>query len=155
MLKLSEIQIKEIADLLDAGLKCYVNKNTHEIKEIIDFDTHPNADLENWQEIIDEIDEHFEDFFVFERMQSNEAFKVMEDFIDEVDDQIFKKRLYWILSKGHPFRNFKDEIDYNGDYRDKWFEFKSKKYIEWVECQIDEYNSEMQDSADSNLVKEE
>ncbi|MBC8180115.1 hypothetical protein H8E88_03225 [candidate division KSB1 bacterium] len=155
MVKLSEKQIKEIADLLDAGLKCYLNKRTYEIKEIIDFDSHPDADPKNWQEIIDELDEHFEDYIEFNRMPSNKAFRVMEDFIDEVDDEKFKKRLYWILSKGHPFRNFKDEIDYNGDYREKWFAFKLQKYIEWVEDQINDYNREIEEEADSEVVKEE
>jgi len=140
MLKLTEQQIKEIADLLDSGLICYYNKETHEIKEILDFESNEYADTEVWQEIIDEIEENSEDYFEFERMSSNEFFRVMEEFIDEVENEELKKRLVWALSRNHPFRNFKDEIDYNGEYRERWFEFKLGKYIEFVEHQILEYN---------------
>jgi len=140
MLELSPKQIKEIADLLDAGLICYFNINTQEIKEIIDFDSNEYAEPDDWQEIIDEIDEHYDDYIKFERMSSHESFNIMKEFIDEVEDEKLKNRLVWALSRSHPFQNFKDEIDYNGDYREKWFEFKLGKNIEFVERQILEYN---------------
>jgi len=140
MLKLSPKQIKEIADLLDAGMVCYFNKRTQEIKEIINFNSHEYAEPNDWQEIIDEIDEHYDDYFKFEGMSSHESFTIMEEFINEVGNEDLKNRLVWALSRNHPFRNFKDEIDYNGEYRDKWFEFKLEKYIEFVEHQILEYN---------------
>jgi hypothetical protein len=140
MIDLTKEQIKEIADNLDSGLKCYYNKITHELKEILDFDANPGADEEPWQEMIDEIEENYSDYVVFEQMGSRESFNVMEDFIEEVDNIEFKKRLSWALSRSHPFRNFKDEIDYQGEYRERWFKFKTGKYIEYVEKQILEYN---------------
>jgi hypothetical protein len=74
MLKLSEQQIKEIADLLDCGLICYYNKITHEIKEILDFEDNEYADTEVWQELIDEIEEHTDQYFEFERMSNQGPF---------------------------------------------------------------------------------
>ncbi len=39
LMKLTEKQIKEIADNLDSGMKCYYNQKTGETKTIIDFDS--------------------------------------------------------------------------------------------------------------------
>ena len=44
------------------------------------------------------------------------------------------------LNRAHPFRNFKDEIDYQEEYRERWFKFKTGKYIEHVERQIIDFN---------------
>ena len=140
MIILSTTQIKEIADQLDCGLKCFYNRKTNEIKEILDFDNNPGADEEVWQDLLDEIEEHFEDYFVFEQMSSNESFQVMVAFVNEVEDETFRKRLVWALNRSHPFRNFKDEIDYNGEYRERWFKFKEDKYIDYVKKKILEYN---------------
>lgn len=140
MIKVSKEQIKEIADLLDSGLKCYYNLKTHEVLSIIDFDTNYYADPTDWEDIINELEDNYADYFEFERMTSRESFQVMEDFIDEIQDEALRKRLVWSLNRSHPFRNFKDEIDYNGEYREAWFQFKQAKYIEHVENIIHRYN---------------
>jgi hypothetical protein len=140
MITLTEEQIKEIADNLDAGLKCFYNKLTFEIKEILDFDSHPGADEEPWQEIIDEIDEHFDDYVVFEPMENYESFRIMEEFADSVNDKALKGSLFTVLSRKHPFRNFKNIIDNSGEYRQMWFEFKGNKYIEYVKQQLQVFN---------------
>lgn len=46
-----------------------------------------------------------------------------------------------MLNRSKPFSNFKWIIDNSGDYRQKWFDFKNQKYIEWVEEKISELNS--------------
>jgi hypothetical protein len=140
MIILTTSQVKEIADHLDCGLKCYYNRKTNEIKAILDFDNNPGADEEPWQDLIDEIEEHFEDYLVFEQMSSNESFQMMMAFVNEVEDESLRKRLVWALNRSHPFRNFKDEIDYNSEYREGWFKFKKNKYIEYVKLTILEYN---------------
>ena len=38
MIKLADQQIKEIAENLDCGMKCFFNKQTGEIKTLLDFD---------------------------------------------------------------------------------------------------------------------
>jgi hypothetical protein len=140
MITLSKDQIKEIASFLDSGLKCYYNKLTHEIKEILDFDS-TGADTEGWEDLIEELDKHSKDYIEFEKMSSRESFQVMADFIEEiVDDETFRKRLIWSLNRPHPYRNFKDEIDFQSEYRERWFKFQGEKYIEYVERQILEYN---------------
>ena len=140
MIILSTNQIKEIADHLDCGMKCFYNKKTNEIKAIQDFDKSIYVDTEIWQDLIDEIEEHFEDYFVFEQMSSSESFQVMIAFVNEVEDESFRKRLVFALNRSHPFRKFKDEIDFNGEYRERWFKLKEEKYIEYVKMAILEHN---------------
>jgi acyl carrier protein len=156
MITLSKDQIKEIADFLDSGLKCYYNKKTHEVKEILDFENLEYADLDSsdWQELIDDLEENFQDYVEFEKMSSRESFQVMADFVEEVDDIEFRKRLIWSLNRAHPFRNFKDEIDYQGYYRERWFKFKAGRYIEHVESQIITYN-ELEEFRENEEAREE
>ena len=65
-------------------------------------------------------------------MPSSNAFKIMEAFAELVTEQTFKEKLIYALNGRKPFRNFKYEIDYIEDYRQKWFKFKSEKYQDWV-----------------------
>ena len=78
---------------------------------------------------------------MFEKMDSRESFRVMENFVDLVEDTELKNKLDLGLSLSKPFRNFKDIIDSESEYREKWFQFKKQKYIEYVIEQIDFHNS--------------
>lgn len=141
MIKISKEKIKEIAEELDCGMKCYYNNKTKEIKTIIDFDSHYGADEELWEDVIKELEENRTDYVEIERMSSRESFLVMVDFTDLVDNSALREKLINSLNRSKPFRNFKWIIDNSGDYRQKWFEFKNQKYIEWVEKKISELNS--------------
>ena len=136
-MNLSDQQIIEIADNLDAGLNCYFNLKTGEIKTILNFDSWQGADEEPWEEEIDEIEENWPDYFQFEGMESHDSFRLMSDFIDTIDDQKLSNRLINALNKRKPFQNFKWEIDNSGEYRQHWFDYKKLRYIEWVKDQID------------------
>ena len=138
---LTDDQIKEIADDLEAGMKCYYNRLTGNIKTIIDFDSWSGADDELWEDDLNEIDEHFGDYFVFENMTSHDSFNLMVDFVEIVVDSRIKTKLINALNKSKPFRNFKHVIDNSGEYRQRWFDFKRSRYIEWVQDQIDTENS--------------
>jgi hypothetical protein len=132
-----ESQIKEIADDLDAGFICYFNTKTGEIESVIDTDSWDSMDNEIWDEIMEKIDENINDYWQFERMESHEAFKVMADFAESIDDPILQNNLIKILNRKSPFANFKAEIDESGPYRQKWFDFKKERYIEWVKEQLE------------------
>jgi hypothetical protein len=121
---LTEDQIKEIADGLEAGMKCYYNRLTGNIKTIIDFDSWIGADDELWKDDLNEIDEHFGDYFVFGNMTSHDSFNLMVDFVDLVVDSRIQTKLINALNKSKPFRNFKHVIDNSGEYRQQWFDFK-------------------------------
>jgi hypothetical protein len=133
--------IKSIAGDLDAGMIVYLHIETNEIKTIIDFNQHYDADMELWEEDIREIEDNIDKYLQFEPMDSREAFRVMEDFVETVEDERLREKLYLGLSLSKPFRNFKDIIDNAGEYRQRWFDFKNDKYIEYVKEQLDSYNS--------------
>ena len=140
-MKLTEEQIKSIAEDLDIGMKVYVHIETNEIKTIIDLDQHYDADTEAWEEDIKEIEENYDRYLEFEKMDSRESFQVMEEFVETVEDEELRKKLELGLSLSKPFRNFKDIIDDENEYRMKWFSFKSAKYIESVKEQLERHNN--------------
>jgi hypothetical protein len=145
-MKLTEEQIKSIAEELETGFKVYLNIETKEIKSIIDFDNNYDADTEPWEDDIKEIEENFDKYLKFEKMDSRESFQVMEEFVVTVDDEELRKKLEIGLSLSKPFRNFKDIIDDENEYRKNWFAFKSTKYIEFVKEQLESYNNNISSS---------
>jgi len=141
MIKLTKEQINEIYQDLDCGFLCYYNIETGEIKSLPDFDSNPDAEEEMWEEEIEEINSNFDKYIEFEQMSSHDSFRVMEAFVDEVEDETIHNLLTDGLSRPKPFHNFKFVIDNSGEYRDKWFKFKEKKICEWIEEQVEDYNS--------------
>ncbi len=144
-LELTEDQIKSIAEELDTGMKVYAHIETNNIKTIIDLDQHYDADTEAWEEDINEIEENFDKYFQFEGMDSRESYQVMEDFVETVKDEKLREKLELGLSLSKPFRNFKDIIDDEGEYRQRWFEFKNERYIDFVKEQLDRYNRDIEE----------
>jgi len=138
-MNLTDEQIKSIEDL-DIGMKVYVHIETNEIKTIIDLDQHYDADTEAWEEDINEIEENFDKYFHFDRMDSKESFQIMKDFIETVKDYDLKNKLESSLNRSKPFKNFKYIIDDENYYRQQWFKFKDARYIEFVKEQLERYN---------------
>ena len=145
-MELTKDEIKSIAEDLETGLKVYLSIETKEIKSIIDFDNNADEDTEQWEEDLKEIDENYDKYIVFGKMDSRESYQVMEDFVVTVKDEELRKKLELGLSLSKPFRNFKDIIDGEGEYREKWFAFKNAKYIEFVKEQLDRYNIDLSGS---------
>ena len=114
MIRLADKQIKEIAESLDCGFKCYLNRKTNEIKSILDSDNLTEYDEDPWKEDIEEIEKHPDDYVEFAGMESRDAFQVMVDFTDQVNDMNLKEKLYHALNNRNPFRYFKWRIDNSG-----------------------------------------
>jgi hypothetical protein len=136
MVKITKDQIKEIAEQLDCGNRCYINKETGEIKATPDFDN-GYADEELLADVLKEFEENWERYIQIEKMESHESFDLMADFADSVDSKEFRDSLIQALNKKHPFRNFKWVVDNSGPYRQKWFDFKNQRLIEWVKDQLE------------------
>ena len=141
---LAEEQIKSIAEDLDIGMQVYVNLETMEIKTIIDTLQHFDVDTETWEEDINEIEKNFDKYFEFEKMDSRESFRVMEEFVETVEDKRLREKLELGLSLSKPFRNFKDIIDDENEYRKLWFKFRDSRNIEFVKGQIERHNKSVQ-----------
>jgi hypothetical protein len=139
---LTEAQLKEIAEELDMGMRCFFYPKTGEIEIYPDL-LNPNfstMDTEPWQETLDKLEENWGDYFEFDKMTSDESFEIMSDFTDLVDNKKLQDRLYRALSKSKPFRNFKWEIDNSGEYRNQWFDFKLQRIIDFVKEQVERQN---------------
>jgi hypothetical protein len=136
MVKITEDQIKEIAEQLDCGNICYINKETGDIKTTPDFDN-GYADEELWADVLEELEENWDKYIQIEMMESHESFDLMADFADSVDSRELRDSLIKALNNKHPFRNFKWVVDNSGPYRQKWFDFKNQRLIEWVKDQLE------------------
>lgn len=151
-MKLSNKEIKEIAENLDCGMICYVNKITKEIKSIIDSDDFYDDDG-LWQEELDEIENNWDSYVKIEQMPSRGAFQIMEDFTNQVSNKEIRNRLVYALNRNKPFKNFKYEVDYNEEVRQHWFKFKAYKYEEWVKDFLDNLSEENDEDLEINPPK--
>jgi hypothetical protein len=136
-MKLLAKQIREIAQLLEAGMKVFLNRVTLEYRSILDWDD--MVDPEPWEEEMEKIDNEWADYIVLSKMESRDAFRIMQDFLYEIDDQKQRENLIKILGRKSPFANFKAEIE-SSDYRQKWFDFRAKRFEDHVREQLDDEN---------------
>jgi hypothetical protein len=67
---------------------------------------------------------HGERYLNIETLPSDEAFQIMLDFVEQLDDQQFALHLSEVLKKPKPFRNFKLALEDNESFRDAWFVFE-------------------------------
>ena len=142
MIILPESKINEIAELLDCGFRCFINRHSFEMISIPDTLKHSSIDTDAWQTENNELDNNYDDYLEIDPLESSESFKIMENFIETIEDSNkLKKQLYQSINKKHPFRNFKEIIDNSGMFRQKWFDFKSTKIKEWVITKINIENS--------------
>lgn len=134
-MKISEKDIIEIADLLDCGMICFYHRSNGSIESYPD----PESDFfdpEPWQDVIDKVENDEKNYLGFEKMDSNLAFKMMENFAHSQVDEAFKNHLFDRLSNRKPFQNFKLLVD-SSAYREDWFDFKKKSNIDYVKLQIE------------------
>jgi hypothetical protein len=132
-------QIKNIAQELDCGVTCYVHKLSKAVISIpTDEDHLSDFDDDAWKSERKEIKKNIKKYIEIPTMSSSEAFEVMRDFAEQVDDPILQDKLEQALEGRKPFANFKIQIDNSGDYRQRWFDFKEKRLIEYVEENLKE-----------------
>lgn len=133
-MKPAKEKIKEIAELLDMGMTCVFSPKTGKILSFLDDELLEESLLEKE---LEEMNYDPEECFEFEAMSSKIFFDVMSDFSQTVNDEALKDKLSAALNKPHPFCNFKQVINNAGEFRNKWFEYKDKCYIRWVEEQVE------------------
>jgi hypothetical protein len=124
-MKFTAKQINEIARELESGMKVYINKETLEFQSVLDCDELSNP--EPWEEKMEKIENEWTTVVIIEKLGSKESFRIMEDFVYEIDDQKLKEDLVKSLSRKSLFANLKSEIDTSA-YRQFWFDFRTKKY---------------------------
>lgn len=143
-MKLSEDQIKEIAENLECGMRCFYNHKSGEIKTILNFDSWLGADEEPWEEELQEINENWGDYIEFEGFESYESFQIMADFAENIEDKRLQNKLINVLNRPKPFQNFKLQVDNSGEYRQQWFDYRRMRYIQHVKSQIEINNNKLE-----------
>jgi hypothetical protein len=133
MISISNQLIEEIADQLDCGMKCYLNISSGGMIAVINDEDLIDTDIDT---ALKQIREHPSEYVEFHMMTSHESFNVMMDFAMEVYDKEFQTQLIKSLNSSSPFRNFKLKIDSSDSYRQKWFDYKKNRYIDYVKSQI-------------------
>jgi hypothetical protein len=59
-----------------------------------------------------------------EAIESSDAFRIMEDFVDQCDDLPLGRALAQALQQRKPFRRFKDTLADHPEQREAWFAFE-------------------------------
>jgi len=127
MMQLTDNQIKEIASQLECGYRCFLNRITGELVFIPDVNKFPDIEIESWSNEIENIESDNNDFVEIEPLESKDYFTIMFQYAETITDNNLKNKLISALNKRNPFREFKHVIDYSGEYRQKWFDFKNNK----------------------------
>jgi hypothetical protein len=134
---ISSDTIKEIAEQLDCGFRAFMHKHNHEMIFIPNEDDLPGIDMEMWEEVLEKLDAHFEDYHEIEKWSSRYAFNIMAEFTAlPTLSQKVKNKLIKALNHKGPFRHFKFEIDQLNSERQEWFDFKNKCQEDYVLEQI-------------------
>jgi len=147
MINLTDRQIYDITQDLECGMNCFVHKLTGEVKSVPE----DMVDEEEWEEVIDEIENDAGNYIEIEKMDSNHSYKVMERFIDTVEDKQLADRLYNAINRSKPFHNFRYELDYSDEYLKKWYAFKSQAMTEWVKEQLIPRIDDIDDLDDTDI----
>ena len=135
-------QIKDIAQESQMGMIVYINKETLEYKTLVDF-ANPDVDTELWQDDFDFIHNQWKNFIEIHQMKSWEAFSIMEDFIEVVDDEHSKEEIARVLSRKKPFAHFKAAVE-SSRYREAWFKFRDKRTEDYIKEILEEEGIEYQ-----------
>jgi hypothetical protein len=134
-------KIKEIAQELDCGMKCFYHIATGEIESYPDeLKGYAGFEEEFWKDTIKKVTKNYKQYISFEGMESHESFRLMETFIDNIEDR--KTRTYFeeAIQRRKPFQQFKACLQEYDGLQQQWYQFKNEELIKWVQGQLEAYN---------------
>ena len=118
--------VAEIADNIQCGFICQVNKKTVKIDSIYRENSYESWDYDEEEEEENETNKdnmNREDIIIISPLESHESFRIMENFVLSLDESRLKHQLVSVLHRHKPFANF-NGIIHNSSERDEWFEFR-------------------------------
>ena len=133
-MKLSDENIKEIAEELQMSMVCYIHKETHKIVRIPIENGF--VDWKFWQDDLDKVEKDILSYQKIEPMPSFQSFQIMEDFANTEVPQKEQIQLLSALERRKPFRNF-NALIHDSDYRQLWFDYRMKRYMDWVREELE------------------
>jgi hypothetical protein len=132
--------IKAIAEQLDCGFRAFIHKTTGQLIFVPDENNLTSIDLDPWDEEFKVLENNSQDFCEIESWTSSEAFDVMSEFAEQLEDRRLQNRLFEALRRRKPFREFKFVIDSAGDFRQEWFDFKNNWQQQYVAKELQRIN---------------
>lgn len=141
MLSLTDQEVDVITTQLLKGMVCFFQIDTRKIHYLPDDEDYFNYDLTPEEEdILDELDADPENFAEFTKMESQQEYQLMQDFIDrQVKERNLAEELVHALTKPKALTAFKFLID-KSKYQAQWLAVRQMKYQDWVREQVDSYN---------------
>jgi hypothetical protein len=139
--------VNELSQYLDMGMLCFYHKTNGELvyyPDELEFSGYED----DWAEEIGKIEAAPGDYLEFEKMNSHEAFKVMERFINDINHIPTHNKFIDAISRKKPFANFNHLISYYPDLREQWFAYKGQSYIEFVKDQVEAHNNMLESDED-------
>lgn len=127
--------LNEIAQDISCGNICYYNPKTNELITMPDFSKAIDDVEPYFEEEIKKIKKQKSDLIKFEPLKSAESFRIMKEFVAQLEPGFFQSKLENVLSAHKPFKQFKIEID-RSDHRDDWFAFKQKAIEKMIEEEL-------------------
>jgi hypothetical protein len=117
--------VAEIADNIQCGFICQVNKKTVEIVSIRRENIYGSEYYEEDEEEEEELAENtnWEDIITISPLESHESFRIMENYVLSLDQSRLKYQLTSALQRSKPFANF-NGIIHNSPERDEWFSYR-------------------------------
>ena len=134
-MKITAQQIAAISEDLQCGFNTYINRATYEVKSILDIES-LYGDTEIWEEELEKLEKEWKNFFVIFKLKSWGFFKIMEDFVNEVDEDL-QRVLVRILNNRRPFAHFKASVE-DSRYRQDWFDFLNINYEKYIRERLEE-----------------
>ncbi|MBN2521309.1 MAG: hypothetical protein JXB17_12425 [Bacteroidales bacterium] len=101
-------------------------------------------DDENIQKVKEDIDNNPENYLYIEPVGSNEAFRLMADFSENIEDMKLQNKLFQVLNKRRPFANFKNILQYYPEYLQKWYKYRNEYYENLAKEWLEENNIKIQ-----------
>jgi hypothetical protein len=135
-MEVSDQTLKAIAEELSLGMKCFLNKETLEVISFPDEEKYGDFDIADWKEDIDKVKNDPTDFIEIEPRNSTEAFRAMEWFIDDVQDDGAKLKLTRAIAGKKPFAGFERQLQEFPGLMDEWIAFNKNCTIDFIRQQL-------------------
>jgi|GEM_PF-2642021 hypothetical protein len=105
-MKLSDEEIQGTTFQLQIGMIVSIHKKTGEKLIYPDPISYPKGEFEEVDRMIEKVENSPEEYYPFRAMASRNAYQVMENFADNIEDPIYKGRFHERLNPPQTLRQF-------------------------------------------------
>jgi hypothetical protein len=125
---------RDIAEEVNLGQTCYINKETKEFFCIPNFEDTEVVE-EAFAAELAQLEEEKEQLIKLEQPDGKAGYKMMEDFVQAIDDFEIQSDFMEALYYERPFASFKQKVRKHS-YTSEWNHFRKEKLAELFEAII-------------------